>query len=115
MRIVPFVYLFITASALAAPPPNADMSLAPWYHDLHSPTTNELCCGIADCRHYPVRPAGDHYEVKFEDQWLPVPREAILDRLDNPTGDYVTCIQREHYFGGILNPRVVCFIKGPRT
>ena len=108
--------LVITASAFAAPPPGADMTLAPWFHSLHVPGTRTLCCDVSDCRHYPVRADGTHYQVFFDDRWLIVPTEAVSDRDDNPTGDYVTCIQRNHWTSGVPDgPRVLCLIKAPRT
>src|SRR5215471_7027643 len=65
--------LLIAAPAVAAPPPGADMSLAPWFHSLHVP---------------------------------------VSDRDDNPTGDYVTCIQRDHWTSGVPDgPRVLCLFK----
>ena len=108
--------LLSAASAFAAPPPGADMTLAPWFHSLHVPGTRTLCCDVSDCRHYPVRADGTHYKVLFDDRWLIVPTEAVSDRDDNPTGDYVTCIQRNHWTSGVPDgPRVLCLIKAPRT
>src|SRR5215831_19507262 len=84
--------LLLAAPAFAAPPPGADMTMAPWFHSLRVPGTGNLCCDVSDCRHYPVRADGTHYWVLFDDRWLVVPTEAVSDREDNPTGDYVTCI-----------------------
>jgi hypothetical protein len=43
-----------------------------------------------------------------------VPAEAVSDRTDNPTGDYVTCIQRDHWTNGEPDgPRVLCLLKAP--
>jgi hypothetical protein len=108
--------LLIAGPAIAAPPPGADMSLAPWFHSLRIPGTRNLCCDVSDCRHYPVRADGTHYWVLFDDRWVIVPTEAVSDRGDNPTGDYVTCIQRDHWTSGVPDgPRVLCLIKAPRT
>jgi hypothetical protein len=52
--------LLIAASAFAAPPPGADMTMAPWFHSLLVPGAETLCCDISDCRHYPVRADGTH-------------------------------------------------------
>jgi len=106
--------LLITASAVAAPPPGTDKTLAPWFHSLRVPGTRTLCCDISACRHYPVRADGIHYQVFFENLWLIVPAEAVSDRTDNPTGDYVTCIQRDHWTNGEPDgPRVLCLLKAP--
>ncbi len=40
----------------------------------------------------------------IEGQWLPVPREKVLNRSDNPTGRAVVCWTR------ILG--ILCFIRG---
>ena len=71
-------YLLIAAPALAAPPPGADMTLAPWFHSLRVPGTRNLCCDVSDCRHYPVRTDGTHYQVFFDNRWLIVPTEASV-------------------------------------
>jgi hypothetical protein len=111
--------VLFAAPAFAAPPPGADASLAPWFHSLRVPGTqgNEpFCCDISDCRNYPVRADGTHYQVFFDDRWLIVPKEAVSDRTDNPTGHYVTCIQRDHWTSGVPDgPHVLCLFKAPGT
>src|SRR5262245_37137728 len=108
--------LLATTSAFAAPPPGADMTLAPWYRSLRVPGGETLCCDISDCRHFPVRADGTHFQVLFDNHWLIVPTEAVSDRDDNPTGDYVTCVQRDHFTNGTQDgPRVLCLFKAPRT
>jgi hypothetical protein len=84
--------MVVSHVAHAAPPPDADMSLAPWFHSLMIPNTGSSCCGAADCRNYPVVVASDGYRVQFRGQWLKVPPAVVQDCWDNPTGDYVTCI-----------------------
>ena len=101
--------MVVSHVAHAAPPPDADMSLAPWFHSLTIPNTGSSCCGAADCRNYPVVVASDGYRVQFRGQWLKVPPAVVQDRWDNPTGDYVTCII------DAAEPEVLCFIKAPRT
>jgi hypothetical protein len=113
--LLPALLVVIASPALPAPPQGADMTLAPWYHSLREPSTGIACCDIADCRHYPVRADGTHYQVLYEDRWVIVPAEAVSDRADNPTGDYVTCIQRDHWTNGEPDgPRVLCLFKAPR-
>lgn len=111
--------LLTAATALAAPPPGSDTSLAPWFHSLRIPDGNDqnvTCCDISDCRNYPVRADGDHYQVFYDKRWLTVPTNAVSERTDNPTGDYVTCIQRNHWTNGNPDgPRILCFFKAPRT
>jgi hypothetical protein len=108
----------VTVGLAIVAPPNADPSLAPWFKSLRLPGTgNEgtKCCDIADCRNHPVQPDGEHYRVFYEDRWLIVPPEVVSDRTDNPTGDYVTCIQRDHWTSGVHDgPIVRCLIRPPR-
>ena len=99
--------LAIAAPALAHPPPNADPKLAPWFESLRQPKSGASCCSIADCRPADYKMSGDHYEVKLRNEWVEVPAEKILHRLDNPTGRGVVCWTP---FVGIM-----CFVPGPET
>lgn len=92
------------------------MALAPWFRSLRVPSSQNSCCDLSDCRNYPVRSDGASYQVFFNNRWVPVPTEAVSDRVDNPTGDYVACIQRDHWTNGLHDgPRVLCLFKAPRT
>jgi len=105
--------LAAVAAGNARPPPNPDQSLAPWYQSLR--TSNGLsCCGEADCRgpkDYPVRIVDGHYEVWADQRWMTVPPEAVSDRTDNPTGDFVTCVQESYWESGTRMPKVLCLFK----
>jgi hypothetical protein len=96
-----------TGAALAAPPPNADPTLSPWFHSLMQPGTGISCCSEADCRQTDFRIQGDHYEAMIQGQWQKVPAEAILNRNDNPTGRAVVC------WTPTLG--IMCFVRGPET
>jgi hypothetical protein len=91
--------------ARAAPPANADMSLAPWFNSLQQPGSGISCCSIADCRRTDSRYAGDHYEALVDGQWRAVPPQFVVERQDNPTGRAVVCYTPAR---GIM-----CFIKAP--
>ena len=107
LRLVLLATPFLVVAAHAAPPPDADPTLAPWFRDLREPDTGRSCCSISDCRPAEARTRGDHYEVLIEGQWLPVPPEKVLNRSDNPTGRAVVCWTR------ILG--ILCFIRGPEV
>jgi hypothetical protein len=94
-------------AAVARPPPNADMSLAPWFESLQQPGTGMSCCSIADCRQTDFRIQDGHYQALIEGQWRVVPPQVVLERMDNPTGRAVVCYSP---YRGIM-----CFIKGPET
>jgi hypothetical protein len=106
--VVLFVcFCLVAGAAVARPPPNADMSLAPWFQGLRQPGTGMSCCSISDCRQTDFRITGGHYEALVEDQWREVPADAVLERSDNPTGRAVVCYTPSR---GIM-----CFIRGPET
>ena len=95
--------------AHAEPPPGASGVLSGWYHSLEMPGSGVSCCGAADCR-----PALD-LQIKDGVYWvrdpssgdmISVPPEHVLQREDNPTGNYIACIH-----AGM----VLCFIRAPGT
>ncbi len=97
----------LAAATRAAPPPDADPSLAPWFQSLQQPGTGMSCCSVADCRPTDYRTVGDHYEAWIEDRWIAVPNAKILRRVDNPTGRAVVCWSPQ---AGIL-----CFVRAAET
>ena len=99
--------IMITAPLRAAPPPNADPALSPWYNSLRQPGSGVSCCSIADCRPVDYRTVGNHYEAYIEGEWLPVPPDKVLTRTDNPTGRAIACWTK---LIGIM-----CFVLGPQT
>lgn len=96
-----------SARAQAAPPPDADPSLSPWFEDLRQPGTGRSCCSIADCRPVDYRVVENHYEAFVDDQWMTVPPDKVLRRYDNPTGRAVVC------WTPALG--IMCFVEGPGT
>jgi hypothetical protein len=99
--------LLLVQSAHAAPPPDADPNLAPWFNNLRQPWTNALCCSMADCRATQSRNDGMHYEALVEGQWRPVPDDRVLQRGDNPTGHAVVC--------WTPHAGVLCFVPPPES
>lgn len=93
--------------AQAAPPPDADPALAPWFDNLRQPWTNALCCSEADCRPVPSQLKDGHYEVLIEQIWRVVPDDAVLERSDNPTGRAVACWTPQ--------AGVMCFVPPPQS
>jgi hypothetical protein len=102
-------------AASAAPPPNPDPQLAPWFKALSRPWrpgsgATVQCCDIADCRVTSYREIADHYEVLIDDRfpgvlrpsWQRVAPEAVLNHMDNPTGGAVACWH---------DGEVLCFVR----
>lgn len=107
--------LLLPMRAHAAPPTNADPALAPWFGSLK--TANGMsCCGVADCRNFPVTITEHGYSVLYEGNLIPVPPETVSDRTDNPTGAYISCVQPSLWLGGVQQgPLVLCFFRAPHT
>jgi hypothetical protein len=100
-------YMTSLAGACAAPPENADLSLAPWFNSLSAPDGTP-CCAIADCRRTISRLTADGYEVLIDNTWVTVPWDRVLPIIDNPTGQAVVCTA----------PRtkiILCFVRSPDT
>ena len=97
----------------AAPPPNADPNLAPWYQSLRQPQTNLSCCDRADCRTVQYRIMDGHFQAFIGNEfarwqnpphtWVDVPEGSVLHRHDNPTGEGVACW---------AGAKIICFIEG---
>ena len=98
---------FVAQPVLAAPPPDADPALAPWFNSLRQPWTNALCCSVADCRPVNSQLNDGHYEALIEGEWRRVPDHLILNRNDNPTGRAIVCWTPQV---GIL-----CFVRAPES
>jgi hypothetical protein len=65
-----------------------------FYSKLIRKDTKTSCCNLADCRPTESRMVGDHYEVKVDDDWLPVPKEAIQN-ITAPDGGTHVCAPRQ--------------------
>ncbi len=109
MRHVVFGALLLASLrvAYAAPPPDADPKLAPWFNSLHMPSTQVPCCSMADCRTVMSRVVDGHYQAFIAGEWREVPDDRVLTRSDNPTGHAVVCWTP---FAGVL-----CLIKAPES
>jgi hypothetical protein len=104
------IILLAAITAAAAPPQNADPSLAPWFRSLTNPNVGGMsCCAEADghiLRDSDWRVAGDHYQIRIGTEWVDVPLQAVLNRVDNPTGGAVA-----FYPSGIETPPIYCFVR----
>lgn len=93
--------------AIAAPPDNADATLAPWFQSLRQPGTGISCCSMADCRATEYRTSTVGYEALIENKWLAVPADRVLQHTDNPTGRAIVC-----YMPG---RGILCFVRPAET
>jgi len=106
VALVAMVFLCLRP-VLAAPPPDADPTLEPWFRSLHIPGSMVLCCSMSDCRQVMSRVVGGHYQAFIAEKWRDVPDDRVLTRPDNPTGHAVACWTP---FAGVL-----CFVKAPES
>lgn len=93
--------------AYGRPPPDADLRMAPWFQSLRNPVTGLSCCGQSDghvLSDSQWRIGRDGYEIRVRGRWEPVPPEAILNGVDNPTGGVVA------FFPPDGNP-IYCFVR----
>lgn len=105
--IVAAAFGSLSGSALAYPPPNADLRLEPWFQSLRQPGTGMSCCSMADCRPAEFRIQGGHYQALVMGKWQDVPPAVVLQRTDNPTGRAIVCFTP---YRGIM-----CFVRGPEA
>src|SRR5947208_13476444 len=48
------------------------------------------CCNLMDCRPTQSRMVGDHYEVKVDGEWMPVPNDKINNVVAPDGGAHVS-------------------------
>ena len=60
------------------------------------------CCGLTDCRPTQSRMIGDHYEVKVDGEWIPVPNDKINDVVAPDSGAHVCAPEQIGRNKGVL-------------
>ena len=60
------------------------------------------CCNLMDCRPTQSRMVGDHYEVKVDGAWMPVPRNKINNVIAPDGGAHVCAPKQEGVNKGVL-------------
>jgi len=82
-----------------------------FYSTLIRKDTKTSCCNLLDCRPTESRMVGDHYEVKVDGDWLPVPKEAIQN-VTAPDGGTHVCAPRQ---SGRNKGTIYCVVLPPET
>jgi hypothetical protein len=110
---VPAICLLWSDLACAAPPPGADLDspLHEWFETQHS-VAGAWCCDVADgfiLADTDWHQAGDHYEVRIDGQWHPIPPDALRDPHGgpNPTGAAIVWYRESG-----TDVRIFCFTPG---
>jgi hypothetical protein len=69
-----------------------------WHQDFYAKLRRNdgqgSCCSLMDCRPTQSRMIGDHYEVKVDDEWVPVPNDKI-NNVVAPDGGAHVCAPRQ--------------------
>jgi hypothetical protein len=82
-----------------------------FYSTLIRKDTKTSCCNLSDCRPTEARMVDDHYEVKVDGAWLPVPKEAIQN-ISAPDGGAHVCAPPQI---GASKGKVYCVVLPPET
>jgi len=64
------------------------------YSNLNRNDGKGSCCNLMDCRPTQSRMVGDHYEVKVDGEWTPVPNDKI-NNVVAPDGGAHVCAPRQ--------------------
>ena len=65
-----------------------------FYSNLKRNDGGGSCCNLMDCRPTQSRMVGDHYEVKVDGEWVPVPKDKI-NNVVAPDGGAHVCAPRQ--------------------
>ena len=69
-----------------------------WHEDFYLKLNRNdgkgTCCNLMDCRPTQSRMVGDHYEVKVDGEWTPVPNDKI-NNVVAPDGGAHVCAPRQ--------------------
>ena len=82
-----------------------------FYKDLIRPDTGSPCCDDKDCRPTSGRAVNDHYEVKVDGKWIPVPWDKVVKATAPDLGFHV-CSGRQ--FGGQPH-QLYCVVLPPES
>jgi len=82
-----------------------------FYSKLIRKDTKTSCCNLSDCRPTQSRMVDDHYEVKVDGEWLPVPKEAIQN-VSAPDGGAHVCAPQQT---GRNKGTIYCVVLPPET
>jgi hypothetical protein len=82
-----------------------------FYSTLIRKDTKTSCCNLSDCRPTQSRMVNDHYEVKVDGAWLPVPKEAIQN-VAAPDGGAHVCAPAQI---GAAKGKIYCVVLPPET
>jgi hypothetical protein len=97
IAIVCLAFVFLCARA-AAQEGYYGVGHERWHKDFYLKLNRNdgkgTCCNLLDCRPTQSRTVGDHYEVKVDGEWTPVPNDKI-NNVIAPDGGAHVCAPRQ--------------------
>jgi len=107
----------VAPPAQARKPDLSNPAYAPWFQSLTNANRHGMsCCAEADGHillDKQLRVVGNHYQVWIDEAWQDVPPEAVLNRVDNPTGSPVVFYAL--YPASKDKPTIFCFVRPSDT
>ena len=77
-----------------------------WHREFYSKLNRNdgkgTCCNLMDCRPTQSRMIGDHYEVKVDGEWMPVPNDRINNVVAPDGGAHVCAPKQEGLNKGVV-------------
>jgi hypothetical protein len=84
-----------------------------WFHSLHMPGTNALCCDEGDCHRTDADWRAGHWWALVNDEWREVPRSKVLSQPLSIDGSAYICSGSPAWtVGGDPHPSaaIYCFV-----
>jgi hypothetical protein len=98
-----FVFLWVSAAAQEGYyGAGHDKGHEGFYSKLKRNDGQGSCCNLMDCRPTQSRTVGDHYEVKVDGEWVPVPNGKINNVVAPDGGAHVCAPRQEGRNKGVL-------------
>lgn len=113
IRIAPLLCFF--PFAVSAQEGQYGVDHAQWHENFYSKLVRKdkktSCCSLLDCRPTQSRMIGDHYEVKVEGEWTPVPKD-VIQNVTAPDGGAHVCAPKQQ---GANKGVLYCVVLPPET
>jgi hypothetical protein len=107
------VSVFLCASTVGAQEGYYGVGHDKWHQGFYSILKRNdgggSCCNLMDCRPTQSRMVGDHYEVKVDGAWMPVPPDKI-NNVIAPDGGAHVCAPKEE---GVNRGMLFCVVLPP--
>ena len=87
-----------------------------WYQTLKQPLTGMSCCSGKDCRPTSIRRIDGMLEVEVDGEWIPAPRDRVLDAPSPDLGAHVCAAETaRHWPRWLKQDAIYCVVLGDGT